>query len=123
MKLEDQVCTLEQSKKLKEFGVRQFSLFYHIDNIILGSEGIRQRNYINNINNGTPIDAGVVRYYSAFTGSELGVMLGKYWEREILIAYEFETNNEAIKRAHILIGALQTNQITSEECNNRIIEN
>lgn len=29
MKLQDQVCTLEQANRLKELGVRQKSLFYH----------------------------------------------------------------------------------------------
>lgn len=31
MKLEDQVCTLEQAKKLRELGITQDSLFYWID--------------------------------------------------------------------------------------------
>lgn len=69
MKLEQQVCSLELSKRLKELGVRQESLFYWV--ITLTTEyhlsqydgvlpnGLKERNDC----------------YSAFTVAELGEML------------------------------------------------
>jgi hypothetical protein len=75
MKLEDQIISLEQAMMLRGLGIIQLSLFYHIDNRGIGYEGIKQRDYIKNIQDGIPIDAGVIKYFSAFTVAELGVML------------------------------------------------
>lgn len=83
MKLEDQVCTLEQSKKLSALGISQNSLFYYTQynvptNPNLPHYGYRQE-YM-------PIDILMGRQskvsgrdvffeYSAFNVAELGVML------------------------------------------------
>lgn len=141
MKLEDQVCTLEQSKKLKELGITQYSLFYHIDNLVkeIGYEGIKLRHSINPLNKGMPVDGGVVRYYSAFTVAELGVMLptgydtmritsdkslksfewnGYDLEGEVFSFEGFDT--EAQCRAAMVIYLIESNNITPFEVNNRL---
>ena len=82
MKLESQVCSLELSKKLKELGVKQESLFYYR----------AWENPISNILNAedVPSDAWCLFYryekyskscdfeISAFTVAELGTMLPAY---------------------------------------------
>lgn len=64
MKLENQVCTLEQAKRLKELGVKQQANFYwecHGVNVSLRtSEQIESSNWI---------------VFAAFTVAELGEML------------------------------------------------
>ena len=67
MELKDQVTSLEISKKLKELGVEQESLFYwckYGDNWCIADEHTME------VNNEEPEE-----YYSAFTGAELGEML------------------------------------------------
>lgn len=152
MKLSDQVCTLQQANKLKELGITQFSLFYHIDNMVkqIGYEGIKQRKDIANIHDGIPVDAGVVRYYSAFTTSELGLllpdMLTTHLQYELVFIKEADDqwlcryvrgNNmcdlhpsaptgvgetESEVRAEMLISLLKEKIITPEECNNKLIK-
>lgn len=77
MKLQDQVCTLEQGKKLIELGVISYGLYVHVQNRVLPED--------NNIKPkeqtgawkayGKVRDGGVINYYPAFTVAELGVML------------------------------------------------
>ncbi len=69
MKLENQVCTLEQAKKLKELGIVQDSLFYHIEcnPNVFEIEQIDENSY-KNYDKGDPV-------FSAFTVAELGEML------------------------------------------------
>jgi hypothetical protein len=152
MKLADQVCTLLQANKLKELGIIQFSLFYHIDNMVrtIGYEGIKQRDYVKNIRDGIPVDAGVVRYYSAFTASELGVMLPDmlttHLQYELVFIKEADDqwlgryvrgNNmcdlhpsaptgagetESEVRGEMLILLLEEKIITAEECNKRLTD-
>jgi len=66
MKLKDQVCSLELSKKLKELRVKQESLFYWRTYSTLGYEIIRRRNVV-----GDEFDSDI----AAFTVAELGEML------------------------------------------------
>ena len=69
MKIEDQVCSLELSKKLKELGVKQDSIFYWINGVItdinVSPEQTRNLWY----------PAHSYTLYSAFTVAELGEML------------------------------------------------
>lgn len=68
MKLEEQVCSLSLSQRLKELGVKQDSLYFyerHIDGS--GDHTIWSPKSINN--------ADRDRYISAFTVAELGEML------------------------------------------------
>ena len=67
MKLEEQVCSLELSKRLKELGIDQDSLFYYIEKTT-GQEDeteikIKYKNYSD--------ESGVIDKCSAFTLSEL----------------------------------------------------
>ena len=64
MELEKQVCNLELSKKLKELGVKQESLFYYL-------QYADQKPLIVGHNDASPGWSN----YSAFTVAELGEML------------------------------------------------
>ena len=66
MKLEQQVCSLELAKRLKELGVKQESLFGYTDYGSLVS-------YI--LTDYVPEP----RYYAAFTVAELGEMMPLVW--------------------------------------------
>ena len=71
MKLQDQVTSLELSRKLKKLGVKQESIWYWY---CLGEDyAIRYR---------TP--SVIKKGYSAFTVAELGEMLKKYPESEFV---------------------------------------
>lgn len=77
MKLQDQICTLEQAKKLRELGVDFYGLFVHYTNKVLTEDRgviLKEKTAswaaIGEIKNG-----GVINYYPAFTSSELGIML------------------------------------------------
>lgn len=69
MKLEDQVTSLELSKKLKEFGVKQDSLFYWLN--ILNGWAIYSYS--------DAIEYKSINPISAFTVAELGEMLPIGW--------------------------------------------
>lgn len=67
MDLEQQVCSLELAKKLKDLSIKQKSLFYiNQDNQILFAPNIFHENAVT-----------LREYYSAFTVAELGNMLPK----------------------------------------------
>ena len=61
MKLEDQLTSLELSKKLRELGVKQNSIWWWWDDVLNLAKGLDSENF--------------VKYYSAFTCAELGEML------------------------------------------------
>lgn len=95
MKLEQQVCTLEQAKRLKELGVKQDSIFYWIETYINRTRKFKvlpkynedgfdlvENESLQGIISGTSKN----ECYSAFTVAELGEMLprdydevGKYY--------------------------------------------
>lgn len=70
MKLEDQVCSLELAKRIKELGVKQESQFYWFKNNIEGYPLKGRGDLI-----GYYPEAIKERFTSAFTCSELGEML------------------------------------------------
>ncbi len=126
MKLEDQVCSLELAKKLKELGVKQESLFYYdCDEDGEASVVIEYDPHI-------LINQHAWRY-SAFTVAELGEMLpirypghgqslvcSKWYEKwfvEYHTTFEaplcrIEERTEADARAKMLIHLLENNLIT-----------
>lgn len=75
MKLENQVTSLELSKKLKELGVKQESLFYY-----QGSKDEIQKEKGYSLDFKMPYQSQEVVNISAFTVAELGEMLPMYIE-------------------------------------------
>lgn len=76
MNIESQVCSLELAKKLKELGVKQCSLFWWEEYpSLINLKYIPYRLGMENEN---------IKFYSAFTVSELGEMLPTkiYWKDE-----------------------------------------
>lgn len=143
MKLENQVCTLEQAKRLKELGVAQDGIFSHVDNISkVGYEGIRLTKQTSSYRaKGQLIDSGVIKYFVAFTVAELGVMLPiniitarqKHTDTYACIALENGSSDvdyskdiqhketEAKARAAMLIYLLENGHTTAEEVNQRLL--
>lgn len=126
MKLQDQVIPIEQAKLLKSLGVNQSSVFYHIDNLVasIGYEGIKF------VKTGIPKDGGCIRYYSAFTVAELGLMIGKGTNAASLLydavqarmnqSHSFTIVLSAQFVANCLIGMLETGRVTPEEVNAKL---
>lgn len=83
MNLEDQICSLEYAKRLKELEVKQKSLFYYqnqpsndgINDIVISIKEIISTNNGNSIMNTYSMDEFDEPIYSAFTVAELGEML------------------------------------------------
>lgn len=138
MKLQDQVCTLEQAKKLKELGVKQrvsaftWRTYKHgsIDSEVVFGNFMEPEDFPNLI----PFDA--------FTVAELGIMLPEYTETEKRfgsaglrlntggVYWRCRNTNfdgvqkdgitEAQSKAEQLIQLLENNSITVEEVNERL---
>lgn len=72
MKIENQVCTLEQAKKLKELGVDCISLFQWRDFSRLRDNMVAP---LVSYDRAVPSHASVMQVFNAFTVAELGVML------------------------------------------------
>ena len=109
MKTEEQVTSLELSKKLKELDVKQVSIFYWLLTT-MGEYEVTDRGNVY-----MPEDT----FYSAFTVAELGLMFGKltilsgyiprfkYYSCRYFYSNEiderFEADTEADARAKMLI--------------------
>ena len=76
MKLEEQVCSLELAKKLKEFGVRQESLFYWSTN---SGNGLNEHLYSDDQISRYSTEG--LTFVSAFTVAELGEMIGCIYDK------------------------------------------
>jgi hypothetical protein len=118
MKLENQVCTLEQSKKLKELGICQKSFLYYINGTTTPGTLSSKEKIIFNL------------HWSAFTVAELGIMFGKGTNSAALL---YDAVQDQMNRSHsftialsphflgnCLIGLLETGRITIEEINQRL---
>ena len=79
MKLEDQVCSLELAKKLKELGVKKESLFYWADGeLVIGTDVdlLLENNKTRSLAwDAMYIELDNFEIYSAFTVAELGEMI------------------------------------------------
>src|ERR1700691_6411923 len=82
MKLSDQVCSLEQSKRLDELGVKRESLFFYQNNTYNdGEECIElminecRNNYGENVIDNSECENENNQKYPAYTVAELGEML------------------------------------------------
>ena len=141
MKIENQVCTLEQAKKLKELGVTAEPLFWYVIDIdpITPLDIIQKWQHSN---------FDQCEKYSAFTVAELGVMLpdGKtidpeytqivtcrsYSDSSLYVCFcervigdneptiEQFGDTEAEARADMLIYLLENHLTTPEEVNKRL---
>ena len=127
MKIEKQVCSLNQSNKLKELGIKQKTHFYWFkswkDEFVL----------VDAEHSSAPKDKPN-ETTSAFTMSELGAMLNvtidgvlpeKYNKKEVnawfaLNAKYYQT--EADLRAGILIYLLETGLLAVSTCNSRLVK-
>ena len=162
IKLQDQCCSVEQAKTLKELGVKQDSFLYHFPNpntedvkkkydlpdynILVGKEYIGKS--VNNLR--TMVLKGALKLtYSAFTASELCIMLGdnypswsfkpkgkwaKKWiatainknekpdGKNITTAPEFDryADTQAQALAEILIDAIKIGHIKIKDVNKRL---
>ncbi len=112
MKLKDQVCSLELAKKLKELGVPQTGLYFHVQ-----QEG--QNPTIVPKWRAKRILSWHKEIVSAYTVAELGEMLPKVTSMGNTFEYWFcnydghvtQANNEADARAKMLIYLLENNLI------------
>lgn len=78
MEMSDQVCSVEQAKKLKEIGVKLKSIFYWSENIKPEPiEKIKLNNFWDG-NHGLREDSEYFNFYPAYTVAELGVLLPGY---------------------------------------------
>lgn len=79
MYLENQVCSPELSKRLKELGIKQESLFYWADGSIVISIDmdllISDKKVRNSTSSHHDSDEDIYKIYSAFTVAELSEML------------------------------------------------
>ena len=145
MKIEDQVCSLDQAKKLKELGLSQESIFSWCgdeNHIPEGSDKpwiwVGRTEPANNMELDYREDVPSAKPFAgAFTVAELGVMLENWtnkspistpagnWEiimnskgDEFQMSGTYKTEAEA--RAAMLIHILESGKITAEQVNSRL---
>ncbi len=114
MKLENQVCKLEQAKRLIELGVEHKSLFHHFQGEVVS-------------------EAWGNDYHPAFTVSELAPALKQHMPYWVAIWGEWGYKdcrgagrgyeNLAVACAECLIDMLENNLTTAEEVNQRLFNN
>ena len=112
MKLENQVCTLEQAHKLQHLGIVNIAAIYHNYGFLVYEQ------------------PGI----AMFNVAELGVMLPAGYDTMQItgngwVAYDLDGETvlvnyktEAECRAALLINLLEMKQINHEECNKRLLE-
>jgi hypothetical protein len=105
MKLENQVCSLELAKKLKELGVKQESLFYWVRH---WNEG----KWVDKLFYLKDEDDKVNSFTSAFTVAELGEMLTK---QQIKNSLDGSNDTETNARAKMLIYLVENKLIEGGE--------
>lgn len=118
MKLENQVCSLEQAKKLKELGINQESEFLYFTGHYVGnttSYDLGWRGEFLSRDGETPLDQP---HIAAFTVAELGVMLGN---KALKIHPMEDCTNEAIERADDLICLLEHEELFYYSCNDSLL--
>ena len=127
MKIEKQVCSLNQSNKLKELGIKQKSFFYWFYEWV-------QFGVLVDIEHSTAPNEKPEFVTSAFTMSELGAMLNvtidgvlpeKYNKKEVNAWFAINAKyyqTEADLRAGILIYLLETGLLAVSTCNSRLVK-
>jgi hypothetical protein len=134
MKLEDQVCTLEQAKRLKELGIIQESIWFWAfpvnPKMISTRKGIIHCTTTEDIwrdNDGDEFDHDVC---SAYNISELAAMIGKGTNAASLLydavqarmnqSHSFTICYSPQFLANCVIGLLETGHLTPAEINQRL---
>ena len=132
MKLENQVCSITQAKRLKELGIIQesfFSYFKCTSHAGICNSDMSTRHVW--ILTGNPYYTEDIELTAAFTVAELGAMLstmtcnlrksdnGDYWYAYLDTYQQFKT--EAEGRAALLIFRLERKAITVDEVNHLLI--
>lgn len=141
MRIEQQVNSIEQGKRLQELGIEGIPIFTHIRYDEYPSTCIPSGYYDDNAPEYKPYDCmgEIHEEYPAFTVAELGVMLptlgfeyaksnngngddffwlsSSYWR---LKGVELSNESEAVARAATLIYLLENGHVTPEECNERL---
>ncbi|PUZ25034.1 hypothetical protein DCC81_12025 [Chitinophaga parva] len=134
MKLQDQVCTLEQGKRLAELGITASPKWMyfncHPHSGLCLSEMPNRHMAI--LTGHFPLDPSEYSLTPAFTVAELGQMLPdqitQYIRRESnnwwvgLGPLMAASSSEADARAQALIYLLETNQLTADEANKRLMQ-
>ena len=127
MKIENQVCSLNQSNKLKKLGIKQKSFFYWF------YEWVQFGVLVDIEHSAAPTEKPQF-VTSAFTMSELGVMLNvtidgvlpeKYNKKEVNAWFAINAKyyqTEADLRAGILIYLLETGLLAVSTCNSRLVK-
>jgi len=121
MELSKQCCTVEQGKRLTELGVNAPSLFEHVE----------QYGKPNRIRPVPEVDTHDFKStYPAYTVAELGAMFGRDTvAAQRLYDAVLDRMNEGLSftiaysaefLATCLIGAIERNLITPEQCNNNL---
>ena len=127
MKLQDQVCTLEQAKKLKQLGLSSQSIAQWRDFDDLKDSRVKPEVKTEILR---PSDSSVMQVYPAYTVAELGEPLhafGDYWSimqnlksKQYIFRLSFGLNvyqgsrkTEAEARAAVLIYLLENNLINA----------
>lgn len=140
MKLSDQVCTLQQAKRLKELGIAQEGLYTWLFSPLSGDWAISHQTAeaLHILKYANPKSKEWAErkergWYSAFSVAELGSIAGGCcvtfntigngrWEWEHKVTGDgdgpFETEAEA--RANFVIHLLETGSLTAEEANKRL---
>ena len=135
MKIENQVCTLKQAKRLKELGIQQVGYFSH-QHYPENTYRIEAQEVINPMQKEGITDPG--EWYSAFTVSELGQMLysetgtqRKGSEDSEYANWEWIDDNnqlgmgmfatEAESRADMLITLIEKKLVDIKDCNERLV--
>jgi hypothetical protein len=133
MKLQDQVITLDQAKRLKELGVKQESHFYHHPNFEEPTPGRTSVKKHGTMYKVTQVKNDLAVTLSAFSVAELGAIIGKGTNAAALF---YDAVLDQMNRSHsftialsvqfvanCVIGMLETGRLTIDEVNARLCEN
>ena len=133
MKLEQQVCTLEQAKRLKELGISGETAFAYFiapshAGICLGDSGNLRHVWALT---GNPYDREDVEFIPTFTVSELGRMIGpntraasKFHDavmNRINQSFSMQVATSVQFVANCVIGLIETGVLEIEDANRRLV--
>lgn len=98
MKLEEQVVSLELSKRLKELGVKQESAFYY-EELFTKEQGVLESNFVQKKRYDGESGA---RYFAAFTVAELGRMIPVIFRKKISSYHLYDADELARKAINLI---------------------